>query len=57
MAICMLLYCLFVDACDEYCKLDEFTTSEFMKMFSIAIYACIESTYVMQPTREDFSTR
>ena len=52
-AIKMLVYGLPMDACDEYCRLDESTTLECMKRFVIAICVCFQSTYLRQPTRED----
>ena len=50
----MLAYGLPADACDEYCRLDESTASECMKHFVLAIRGCFESTYLRQPTRQDF---
>ena len=53
-ALRMLAYGLPVDACDEYCRLGESTAHESMKRFVKAVRVCSESTYLRQPTRQDF---
>ena len=53
-ALKMLTYGLPADACNEYCRFDESTTSECLKRFVLAIWGCFEATYLKQPTREDF---
>ena len=50
----MLAYGLPADACDEYCRLGESIASKCMKRFVLAIRGCFESTYLRQPTWQDF---
>ena len=53
-ALKMLAYGLPADACDEYYRLGESTTSACLKRFVLAIRGCFEATYLRQPTRQDF---
>lgn len=50
----MLAYGCPIDACDEYCRINEFTTLEGMKCWVVAIRACFELQYLRQPSQEDF---
>ena len=50
----MFAYGLPADACDEYYKLGKYTASESMKRFVKAVKGCFKSTYLRQPTPQDF---
>jgi hypothetical protein len=53
-AIRMLAYGIPADATDEYCRTGESTAIEAMKRFTVAVRGCFESTFLRQPSREDF---
>ncbi len=49
-AIKMLAYGMAVDYIDEYCKLNQSTAFECLKIFVKVIRACFESNYLKQQT-------
>ena len=55
-AIRTFAYDLRADACDEYCTLNETIVCECLRRFVLAIWRCFESTYLRQPTWQDFES-
>ena len=50
----MLAYSIRADATDEYCRIGESTAIEAMKRFIVVVRGCFESTFLQQPSQEDF---
>jgi hypothetical protein len=50
----MLAYGVTVDTTDEYVRLGANRAGEALRRFCVAIRACFKSTFLRQPSREDF---